>query len=160
MQWSPGPGGGFSAAPVEKLPRPIIAGGPYGYEALNVLDASRQPHSLLHAVERLIRTRRECPEIRPGSWTCETETASVFTIRHSRDSREVLALTNLTPEPVVVRRRGGEALLDELTSDAPYPPANDRLDEVALGPWGYRWFRAHAVDRPPPTEGAAWKEAS
>lgn len=68
MQWSDAPNGGFSTAPGEKLIRPVISEGQFGYAAVNVLDQRRDPKSLLNWRERAIRMRKECPEFGGGKW--------------------------------------------------------------------------------------------
>ena len=61
MQWSTEPHGGFtkSDAPV----KPVISGGPYGYEYVNVAEQHRNPNSMMNWLERIIRMRKEVPEI-------------------------------------------------------------------------------------------------
>ena len=53
----------------DALVRPVITEGPFGYQQVNVADQQRDPGSLLNWMERLIRTRKECPEIGWGG--CE-----------------------------------------------------------------------------------------
>src|SRR4051794_22664078 len=48
MQWSHEPGAGFSTAPVEELVRPVVRGGPYGHERVNVEAQRRDPGSMLN----------------------------------------------------------------------------------------------------------------
>lgn len=61
MQWTSDPHGGFSRA--RRVVRPAIADEEFGFQKVNVADQRRDPHSLLNWTERMIRTRRECPEI-------------------------------------------------------------------------------------------------
>jgi maltose alpha-D-glucosyltransferase/alpha-amylase len=65
MQWDDEPpNAGFSTAPRERLVRPVISGGPFGFEAgVNVMAQRDAPGSLMEHVQLLIRTRRACPEI-------------------------------------------------------------------------------------------------
>ena len=72
MQWSGEANAGFSTAAQEKLRRPVVAGDDYGPSAVNVADQRRDPDSLLNWMERLIRTRKECPEIGWGTSSCLT----------------------------------------------------------------------------------------
>ena len=61
MQWSRDRHGGFTTA---RRPIRRVVGDPiYGYAQVNVADQRRDPNSLLNWTERLIRTRKECPEI-------------------------------------------------------------------------------------------------
>jgi maltose alpha-D-glucosyltransferase / alpha-amylase len=41
----------------------VISAGPYGFEHVNVAEQRRDPNSLLNWTERLIRMRKEVPEI-------------------------------------------------------------------------------------------------
>ncbi|BCJ60497.1 trehalose synthase [Micromonospora endophytica] len=69
MQWSSQPNAGFSTAEAEKLVRPVIDQGEFGYEQVNVTLQRRDRNSLLSWFERMIRTLREAPEIGGGSTT-------------------------------------------------------------------------------------------
>ena len=66
MQWSTEKNAGFtpSDAPV----MPVIDSGPYGFEHLNVAAQRRDPDSLLNWMERIIRMRKEVPEIGWGDF--------------------------------------------------------------------------------------------
>jgi hypothetical protein len=59
MQWSAEQHAGFSPPGTRQLVRPLCP----GYEKVNVADQRRDQDSLLNWMERLIRRRRECPEI-------------------------------------------------------------------------------------------------
>ena len=67
MQWSTEPQGGFtkSANPV----LPVIDEGPYAFQHVNVAQQRRDPNSLLNWTERIIRMRKEVPEIGWGTFT-------------------------------------------------------------------------------------------
>ncbi|MET0493241.1 MAG: alpha-amylase family protein, partial [Actinoplanes sp.] len=69
MQWSQLPNAGFSPAKPADLVRPVISGGDYGFETLNVTAQRHDTKSLLSWFERMIRTLRETPEV--GSGTCK-----------------------------------------------------------------------------------------
>jgi maltose alpha-D-glucosyltransferase/alpha-amylase len=61
MQWSTEPNGGFSKS--EKPILPVITGGPFGYEHVNAAQQHRDPNSLLNWTERIIKMRKEVPEV-------------------------------------------------------------------------------------------------
>ena len=67
MQWSSEAGGGFSTADPSTFPA-AVAEGEYGPLAVNVADQRRDPESLLNWFERMIRRRRETPELGLGTW--------------------------------------------------------------------------------------------
>src|SRR5688500_9284645 len=102
MQWSGEPNGGFSTASPDALIRPVIADGGYGYPHVNVAAQRSDPSSLLNVVERLIRTRKECPEIGWGTWhILEAEDPRVFAHCCEWRGGAILAIHNLSSEPAV-----------------------------------------------------------
>lgn len=104
MQWSDERNGGFSPADPDSLPRPVIRGGEYGYEAVNVEDQLREPGSLLNWWEKAIRIRKECPELGHGEAAIlETSDSAVFAHVVRSDGGAVLAVHNLADRPVEVR---------------------------------------------------------
>src|SRR5215510_15459807 len=66
MQWSEEPQAGFSTA--KKTCFPVINKGPYGFERVNVEAQRRDPDSLLNCIERMIRLRKESPELGWGKY--------------------------------------------------------------------------------------------
>src|SRR6266567_672537 len=60
MQWNDQAGGGFSRA---RPKVPVVQDGDFGYPRVNVAEQRRDPHSLLNWMERLIRGRKETPEL-------------------------------------------------------------------------------------------------
>ena len=66
MQWSAARHGGFSTA--RRVIRKVIDHPIYGFRSVNVSDQRRDPDSLLNWTERVIRARKECPEISWGKW--------------------------------------------------------------------------------------------
>jgi maltose alpha-D-glucosyltransferase/alpha-amylase len=147
MQWSAGANGGFSTAPAKELVRPVVSGGEYGFEAVNVEAQRHDAGSLLSWFERMIRALRECPEI--GSGGCAPIDvplpAGVLAHRADGETGSVAFLHNLTDQAVTVD-------LSSLAEEAPEPDqmlANeaytplDGLATLDLGPYGYRWIRLH-----------------
>jgi glycosidase len=102
MQWSPSTNGGFSAAP--KLVCPVISGGEYGYEKVNVVAQRHDPHSLLAWFERMIRTLRESPEAGAGRCRHVDRKLPQGVLAHRADgtSGSMLFLHNLGTDDVVV----------------------------------------------------------
>ena len=83
MQWSTEAQGGFSTN--RKTILPVISGGAYGYQHVNVADQRRDPNSLLNWMERIIRMRKEVPEIGWGDF-------EILHCRHPFGSRYPLRL--------------------------------------------------------------------
>jgi maltose alpha-D-glucosyltransferase / alpha-amylase len=141
MQWSPGPGGGFSTA--SKLFRPARPDGPGGYRAANVRDQRHDPESLYSWVAGAIRERRECPELGWGQWrTIEGGDPRVLVIEACWRDRRMLTLHNLSADPVTVALPGDLADLSDAVQVVgdPGPPCGPEGD-VALGRYGFRWLR-------------------
>ncbi len=137
MQWTPDPGGGFSAAPPEEFRDPVVEG-EFSPEHVNVADQRRDPSSLLNWTERLIRRRRECPEVGMGNWSLlPIADASVLAHRCDWEGRSLLLLHNLSDEPRTVRLDVEH--LDDTFADRDYPPPKD--GEIELDGYGYRWLR-------------------
>src|SRR3712207_2050041 len=66
MQWTSGPGGGFSTADPSTFPGPPVTGS-FSAEHVNVRDQSRDPDSLLAFFRRLVEAYRACPELAWGA---------------------------------------------------------------------------------------------
>jgi trehalose synthase len=146
MQWSDGPNGGFSTAPHEKLRRPVVEGD-YGPSAINVSSQRRDPDSLLNWMERLIRRRKECPELGWGSWRL-IETAEPALLAHRRDweGRTVIVLHNLSAAPCRARLTIDDAEgwngVTDLLGMRDDPSLQGRKLEVELSGYGYCWLGA------------------
>jgi maltose alpha-D-glucosyltransferase/alpha-amylase len=146
MQWSDRPHGGFSSTRRKRdLRRPVITGGEFGYETVNVEDQQRDPASLLAWFQRALLILRECPEFGMGACTyVDTGRRSVLALVHEAPSGAMLALVNLAkrrstvdlgPQPA----QDGEPI--EVFSDRAYPPVDSKLRSIEIGPYGYRWIR-------------------
>ena len=134
MQWSGERHRGFTTA--DEPCRPIAPGG------AEVARQRREEGSLLNWMERLIRRRRECPELGWGSCTLiETAEPAVMAHRADWDGGTVVAVHSLADEPLspVVQVGDAEAVVD-LFADEELTPRNGAV-EVALEPYGHRWFR-------------------
>jgi maltose alpha-D-glucosyltransferase / alpha-amylase len=149
MQWtSEPPHGGFSHS--ERTVRPVISDEVFGYKTVNVADQRRDPQSLLNWTERMIRMRRECPEISWGQFTIlKTSTPSVLVMRYDWRSVSLLTVHNFDARPHTVRldprTRGGELLTDVFDHHTSRAAENGE-HELKLRPWGWRWFRVGAID--------------
>ncbi|HEY0794753.1 MAG TPA: alpha-amylase family protein [Acidisarcina sp.] len=155
MQWSTEPNGGFTknAKPLS----PVISGGAYGFEHVNVAEQRRKPDSMLNWMERIIRMRKEVPEIGWGDFTIlRTDTPELLAIRYDWRNNSVVIVHNLSPEPREVvfhplgpRRKGAsqtDSLLVNLLSDDHSEPVKNGKHCVLLEPYGYRWFRVGGLD--------------
>src|ERR1700753_697696 len=66
MQWSTEPQAGFTKS--RKAVSPVISEGAYGFEHVNVAAQRRDPNSLMNWMERMIRMRKEVPEVGWGDF--------------------------------------------------------------------------------------------
>jgi maltose alpha-D-glucosyltransferase/alpha-amylase len=161
MQWSTEPQGGFTKA--KKPILPVIAKGPYGYKEINAAEQRRDPESLLNWTERIIRMRKECPEIGWGDFVVlKTNHPAVLAIRYDWRNNSVLLIHNLAHEPrEVVLDPGveGGAQLTNLLTDAHSEADGDGRHRIVVEGWGYHWYRVGGldyilkrsdIDRPPP----------
>ena len=81
MQWSSDEQGGFTTA--KKSVLPVIDDPIFGYRKVNVAGQRVDAHSLLNWMERIIRTRKEHPEIGWGEWKIiGTGSRNVVAIRY------------------------------------------------------------------------------
>ena len=146
MQWSDQPNAGFSTADADRLCRPVVSGGEFGYERVNVAAQRRDPTSLLSWMERLLRTVRECPEFNIGRCrVLDSGVNSVLALHYDASTGSVLAVTNLADEGCTVDL-GSEVPVGrgrplEVFSNRGYEPVGDDLSGIELDGYGYRWFR-------------------
>lgn len=146
MQWNRERHGGFSRA--DEVVRPVIDDAEYGYEQVNVADQRRDRDSLLNWTARVIRTRRECPEISWGKFTVlETDVPEVLVMRYGWRGTGLLTLHNFASERRTARVQlgdGGDLLVDVLGRIS--QQGENGWHEFTLEPHGYRWFRIGAAD--------------
>jgi trehalose synthase len=155
MQWNDEENGGFSKARRSRLRRPVVEGrfGPLG---VNVATQRRDPGSLLSWMERLIRRRRETPEIGWGSWkVLRTNVPGVFAHRCDWEGRAIVAAHNLGDQPCVVRVRLGDvvegARLDDLLDErGALTEIEGESLELKMDGYGFRWFRLLSPDQHTP----------
>ena len=140
MQWSDDPNAGFSTAPAEKLVRPVISGGKFGYERVNVIDQQRVPESLMNWIERLIRNHKEHLAFGRGAvQVLGSGDRSIFAHRLDWDDDHMLLLHNLSNRghkaTVAVPAAGGR----QIFGDRPYAIRGRKSLTIELDGYGYAW---------------------
>jgi trehalose synthase len=145
MQWSSERHGGFSTAgDAGALCRPVVDADGWSPERVNVAAQRRADRSLLNWMERLIRRRRECPELGWGRCTLlDAGHAAVLAHSADWDGSTILAVHSFADERLDARLRlepGVEEAIDLLDDGHLVPDADGALT-VLLDPYGYRWFR-------------------
>jgi maltose alpha-D-glucosyltransferase/alpha-amylase len=145
MQWTGERNAGFSTAAAKALCRPVIRGGDFGHETVNVQAQRRDPSSLLHWVERMLHTLQECPEFGVGRCqSVDTGDPAVLALHYEAPGGVMLTLHNLADRKRTVdlgRQPGTEGEPLEMFADQAYPPVKAELEGVQLSGFGYRWIR-------------------
>jgi maltose alpha-D-glucosyltransferase/alpha-amylase len=146
MQWSTEPQGGFTA--YEKPILPVIRGGDYGYERVNAADQRRDPDSLLNWMERIIRMRKEVPEIGWGDFEIlNAGTSEVLAMRYDWRDNSVVVLHNLSAKEQKIRLdtglqgKQGHKLVNLLSEEHSAADGAGK-HRLTLEGYGYRWYRA------------------
>ena len=149
MQWSTEPNGGFSKS--DKPVAPVIDFGPFGYQQVNAADQRRDPNSMLNWTERIIRMRKEVPEVGWGIFAIlGTGEHAVLAIRYDWRNNSVLFVHNLasTPREVsfAVDAPGdpGAVLVNLLSND--HSQARAGKHHLMLEAYAYRWYRVGGLD--------------
>jgi trehalose synthase len=141
MQWDDGAGCGFSPT----RPRvPVVEGGDFGCHRVNAANQRQDPGSLLNWMERLIRRRKESPELGWGAFrVLPVGDPAVLALRCDWRGSAVLTVHNFADRPAKadLDLDGDQAGLVELLADQPYPRPDAAADGVPLDGYGYRWFR-------------------
>src|SRR4030095_14780475 len=95
MQWTDETHGGFSRA--KRVVRPAISDDTDGFTKVHVAAQGRDPNSLLNWTERMIRVRKECPEISWGTFTVlRTNVTEVLALRYDWRETSIITLHNFS----------------------------------------------------------------
>lgn len=142
MQWADAENGGFSSAPADKLSRPMIREGDYGYSQVNVTYQQRDPNALINWIERIIRMRKQCISFGRGEWELiDTDSPCIFSHCCYLSDRAMLAVHNLSDQPCTATLQTQHlSNLVEVFSNHPYDPPSEHSLSIPLTPYGYRWF--------------------
>ena len=150
MQWSTEPDAGFTET--GKPCSPVIDKGPYGFEHVNVAKQRRDPNSMLNWTERIIRMRKEVPEVGWGDFkVIATRDPSVFVIRYDWRNNSVLFVHNMHEHPrevsfaVGLEGNAGRLLVNLLSEDHNHADKHGKHTLMLEG-YGYRWYRVGGLD--------------
>ena len=150
MQWSTEPNAGFTKSDRPVLP--VISAGPYGFEHVNVAAQRRDPNSLMNWMERIIRMRKETPEIGWGDFSfISAQATDILIMRYEWRDNSVIIVHNLSPFPREVSFSVGtgpkqDCSLINLLSDDHSQPIDGNKHRILLEPYGYRWYRVCGLD--------------
>ncbi|HEX3035203.1 MAG TPA: glycosyl hydrolase, partial [Thermodesulfobacteriota bacterium] len=111
----------------------------------NVEAQRRDPNSLLNWTTRMIRLRKECPEIGWGDWKIlNTGSQGVLAMRYDWRGNSLVIIHNFDEKPHVARIKpgvkGGEMLVNLLVKDESKADRGG-FHKIALEAYGYRWYR-------------------
>ena len=148
MQWTPDTNGGFTRA--DRPTTPVISDGPYGNRHVNVADQRRDPNSLYNWMERVVRMRKEVPEIAWGDFELLAAPKDVLAMRYDWRGNSVLFLHNFCEAPREITldpevEGTTDDLVNLLSQDHSVPDAKGQ-HQILLEPYGYRWFRVGGMD--------------
>jgi maltose alpha-D-glucosyltransferase/alpha-amylase len=150
MQWSNEPHGGFTKS--AKLAVPVISGGPYGFEHINAAIQRRDPQSLLNWTERIIRMRKEVPEVGWGDFAViPTRHPAILVMRYAWRNNWVLFVHNFDAKPHEIRFSVGlhnevERLLVNLLTEEHSQGDEHGRHRLVIEAYGYRWYRVGGLD--------------
>ncbi|GAA4332438.1 alpha-amylase family protein [Flaviaesturariibacter amylovorans] len=143
MQWSDAPKGGFSDG-AGRTVAPVVARGPYGFVQVNVARSQQDPGSLLNWLERLISTRKQCPEIGNGRYFKRVAADRALLLHGFEGAkRRLLFLHNLSPEPVLATWKELGFRAGEATGLFADGAADDDPDGIRVAGHGFRWLSIH-----------------
>jgi len=163
MQWTPDRNGGFSHADPERLVLPPLQGPLYGYEAVNVEAQSRDPHSLLNWMRRMLALRRKHRAFGRGTlrFLFPGNRKILAYLREYQDEREdehILCVANLSRAPQAVELDlsafNGRVPV-EMMGATPFPAIGTLTYLLTLPPYGFYWFVLSEDAQPP-----AWHVAT
>jgi maltose alpha-D-glucosyltransferase/alpha-amylase len=150
MQWSDEPNAGFTKS--RKPVMPVISGGPFGYEHVNAAQQRRDASSMLNWTERIIRMRKEVPEIGWGDFEIiQTNDPRVLAIRYDWRNNSALFVHNLDAKPREVSFSSGidgetgTTLVNLLSEDHSHADKAGK-HHVLMEAYGYRWYRVGGLD--------------
>jgi glycosidase len=152
MQWTSAPDAGFSTADPSAFPAAITEGR-FGPLAANVADQRRDEGSLLNWFERMIRRRKETPELGLGTWqVLPSRHKAVLVHRCDWEGSAVVAVHNFSADPYPIEITVDDAEergpVDDLLGDADLV-IDDGAIRLTIEGYGYRWMRLRAPGQRP-----------
>lgn len=133
MQWSAEQNAGFSKAPRKQLVRPVISGGEFGFEQVNVDVERGNPTSLLNQIALMIRTRIEHPEFGWGRW-CLVDTGQAPVLALHNFAGQMSAIQVALPDSEATRHV-------DLLDGTSYAVERDGSCRAKLDGYGFCWLR-------------------
>ena len=119
-------------------------------QRVNLADQRGDPDSLLNWTGRVLRMRKECPEISWGDFVVvRTNAPDVLVLRYDWRRSSLVTLHNFSKRSRRVTCKVGcphDDVLASLTDGWMSRAANDGTHQITLKPYGWRWLRVGARD--------------
>ncbi len=159
MQWSSDRNGGFSRADPAELTLPPIMDPLYGFQAINVEAQSRDPHSLLNWLKRMLSVRRQHQAFGRGELRfLRPQNRKVLAYLREYEGETILCVANTARTAQAVEldlsEFAGRTPL-ELSGRTPFPSVGQLTYLLTLPPYGFYWFQLCGD-----IEGPSWSSAS
>jgi maltose alpha-D-glucosyltransferase/alpha-amylase len=148
MQWSPDRNGSFSRADPGSLVLPPIMDPLYGYQTVNVEAQTRDPHSMLNWMRRMLSIRKQQKVFGRGSLRLlyPTNRHVLAYLREYEDAdnpETLLCVANLSRSAQAVELElsafAGRVPVEMLGGSA-FPPVGQLPYLLTLPPYGFYWF--------------------
>jgi maltose alpha-D-glucosyltransferase / alpha-amylase len=148
MHWADERHAGFSTA--AELVHPVIEDGVWSYRHVNVAAQRRDPDSFLNWMARMIRLRKECPEIGWGECRIlRTRYPALLALLYEWRGNTVVTVHNFSEQPHELALRADElggTRLSNLLIQEELDADEDGVIHIRLESLHYRWFRAGGLD--------------
>jgi maltose alpha-D-glucosyltransferase/alpha-amylase len=159
MQWSPDRNGGFSKADPAALILPPLQDPIYGFQAVNVEAQSRDPHSLLNWMRRMLAVRKRSRAFgRGGMRLLYPANRKVLAYVREFEDDTILCVFNLSraAQAVELDLSGCAGRVPvEMLGGTSFPPIGQLPYLLTLPPYGFYWFVLATEKALPP-----WHEPS
>jgi maltose alpha-D-glucosyltransferase/alpha-amylase len=145
MQWSPDRNGGFSRSDPAALALPAIMDALYGYQAVNVEAQSRDPHSLLNWLKRMLAVRKRHRAFGRGALTfLSPQNRKILAYLREYEAEVILCVANMSRSAQAVELdlsafAGWTPL--ELSGRTAFPKIGAASYLFTLPPHGFYWFQ-------------------
>ncbi|SDC25379.1 maltose alpha-D-glucosyltransferase [Belnapia rosea] len=159
MQWSPDRNGGFSKADPAALILPPLQDPIYGFQAVNVEAQSRDPHSLLNWMRRMLAVRKRSRAFGRGEMRLlYPANRKVLAYVREFEDDTILCVFNLSraAQAVELDLSGCAGRVPvEMLGGTSFPPIGQLPYLLTLPPYGFYWFVLATEKALPP-----WHEPS
>lgn len=145
MQWNKSKNAGFAKVPSISINHSIISKGKYNFRKINVADQQRDRDSFLNWMEKLITTRKQCPQLSYGQWELlESDSKNVLSFYCESEEDVILVISNFKNKECIMKLNNENDKfknLIEIFSNREYEKIENLSERIQLDPFGYRWFK-------------------